>query len=88
MSRAIRDAGLGRVQAATGSSARAQWAIQLALEVARLIAPEIRQRAQDALAALPDAEQRRRWHAAESAPPPAFSESAGRLVALIAGGQA
>ena len=88
VTRGIRDAGLSRVQAATESSDRGERAIQLALEVARLVAPEIRRRAQDALAALPDAEQRRRWDAAASAPPPGFSESAGRLIALIASGQA
>jgi hypothetical protein len=88
VSRRIRDLGLGRVHEAREVSARAERAIQLALEVARLLAPEIRQRAQDALAALPNPEQRRRWDAAAAAPPPTMSESAGRLIALIASGQA
>jgi hypothetical protein len=88
VSRMLRDAGLRRVQAATEPAARVKRAIDLALDVARLLAPEIRPRAQDVLAALPAAEQHRRLRAVEPAPPPHLSESAGRLVALILSGQA
>jgi hypothetical protein len=87
VSRALRDAGLAWVDAAPDPGARAERAIHLALEVARLLAPEIRRRAQDALAALPEAEQERHWSAAVAAPPPGFTEATGRLVALIASGR-
>jgi hypothetical protein len=88
VSRMLRDAGLGRVQDATEPARRVECAINLALEVAWLLAPEIRQRAQDLLAALPEAEQHRHWGTAESAAPRALSDSVGRLVALIASGRA
>jgi hypothetical protein len=88
VSRALRDVGLAWVDAAPEPGARPERAIHLVLEVAHLLAPEIRRRAQAALAALPEVEQQRRWSAAEAAPPPGVTEATGRLVALIAGGRA
>ena len=88
ISRALRDVGTAWVRAAPSADARGERAVLMALEVARLVAPTIRLRAQQHLAALPEVEQRRRWEKAEAASPPALTESAGRLIALIASGAA
>ena len=88
LSRALRDAGLAWVRDADDEDTRGRRAVHLALEVSRLLAPEIRRRAQRLLAALPVPEQQQRWEEAASASPPALTGSAGRLIALIMRGNA
>jgi len=90
VARRLRDAGAAFVvetaSEGAASEARAQRAVRVVLEVARLLGPELRQRAQAMLAALPEAEQQRRWDAAAAAPPAPLDDSVSRLVALVAGG--
>jgi hypothetical protein len=89
VARRLRDAGAAFVAEAAADptgEARAQRAVRVVLEVARLLGPELRQRAQARLAALPEAEQQRRWDAAAAAPPPPLDDSVSRLVALVAAG--
>jgi hypothetical protein len=86
LSRRLRDAGTAWVREVTGP-ARAQRAIAFVLEIARLLAPVARLRAQDELALLdPDAQARAL--AAEGEPPGPLSASVRRLLALVAGGGA
>jgi hypothetical protein len=84
-SRALRDAGIEWVRAAPGPE-RGSRAIAFALEVARLLAPAARARAQSCLAALsPEAQER----ALGAEPlPEALPESVGRLLGLLARGGA
>jgi hypothetical protein len=84
LSRALRDLGLGWVAASDGE-ARADRAVRFALEVARLVAPAVRARAQALVEALPAAGQARLLEASGPAPGP-FGTAVGRLVALVAGG--
>jgi hypothetical protein len=86
LSRRLRDAGTAWVREVTGPE-RAQRAIAFVLEVARLIAPAARLRAQERLASL-DAEAQARALAAAPAPAGPLSGSVGRLLALVAGGGA
>jgi hypothetical protein len=90
LSRQLRDVGLEWVCERPGIDERGNRAARFVLEIARLLAPEIRLRAQRILEALPEDEQQRRWVATQEipAPPPAFTESVGRLVALVARGHA
>lgn len=68
---------------AAAPEARPERAAEFALDVARLLAPAMRLRAQLHLAALPEAEQRRRL---EEVTPAGSGESIGRLLALVVGG--
>ena len=82
----LRDTGADWIGAAPEAE-RAQRAAALILEVAHLLAPAVRLRAQMALEALPEAEQKRRWEEAASAAPPPLDASVGRLIALVTRGQ-
>jgi hypothetical protein len=53
------------------------------LEVARLLAPEVRQRAQARLEALSEEEQRRVLEEAPEELPEALGDAVGRLIALV-----
>ena len=84
--RELLDVGLEWIRAAEAGAPRGERAGALALEVARLIAPELRRRAQARLEALPEHAQQRAWEAAEARAPAALGESVGRLLALLARG--
>ena len=75
--------------ASLGSAApgreRAEQALRFVLEVARLLGPEVRGRAQALLESLPPEEQARRIQAAAEESE-ALDESVGRLIALLARG--
>ena len=83
VSRRLRDAGMRGIADAEGPE-RARRAIGFVLEVARLLAPDARRRAQARLAAASPAEQ----EAALGTPPidGPLPESVGKLVALVARG--
>jgi hypothetical protein len=85
LSARLREAGAASLASAERGQERAEQALRFVLEVARLLGPEVRARAQALLESLPEAEQARRL---ESAPeePEALDESVGRLIALLARG--
>jgi hypothetical protein len=87
LSARLRDAGLAWLREAPQGARRAARAARFVLEVARLLAPEVRPRAQARLEARGEEEQRRTL-AAGAAPGPGLSESVGRLVAWVAAGGA
>ena len=82
--RQLLDVGLAWIGEAPPGVARGERAGALALEVARLLAPELRRRAAARLAALPADEQQRHWEASAAAAP--LGEPVGRLLALLARG--
>jgi hypothetical protein len=86
VSRRLRAAGVEWVGESAAGPERAQRAIAFVVEVARLVAPAARLRAQARLAASSAAEQAR----ALDTPPHegALPESVGRLLALVASGRA
>jgi hypothetical protein len=86
VSRRLRAAGVEWVGESAAGPERAQRAIAFVVEVARLIAPTARLRAQARLAASSATEQAR----ALATPPHegALPESVGRLLALVASGRA
>jgi len=86
VSRRLRTAGVEWVRESATAPERAQRAIAFVVEVARLVAPAARLRAQARLAASTAAEQAR----ALGTPPHvgALPESVGRLLALVASGRA
>ena len=84
--RQLLDEGLAWIREAPPGVARAERAGALALEVARLLAPELRRRAQAQLEALTAEEQQRRWEASAETPETPLGESVGRLLALLARG--
>ncbi len=84
--RQLLDVGLEWIRDAESAAARGERAGALALEVARLLAPELRRRAQARLEALPADEQQRLWEASQSAEAPPLGEAVGRLLALLARG--
>jgi hypothetical protein len=86
MSRALRDAGLDWLGDAATAEERAARAIQFALEVARLLGPVVRTRAQVLLESASEDEQRRAL--LEGAPEPRLSASVGRLLAGLVSGRA
>ncbi|HYB40785.1 MAG TPA: hypothetical protein VEL75_03385 [Candidatus Methylomirabilis sp.] len=86
LSRRLRDAAAHWLQEAPPGAERAQRATRVVLEVARLVAPVARRRAQMLLEALGEEEQRRALLESDGEPRP-LSESVGRLVALIASGR-
>jgi hypothetical protein len=75
------------LNASLGSAApgreRAEQALRFVLEVARLLGPEVRGRAQALLESLSEEEQARRVLAAAEEPE-ALDESVGRLITLLA----
>ena len=85
LSARLREAGAASLASAAPGQERAEQALRFALEVARLLGPEIRSRAQALVAALPPEEQARRLEATRE-PSEALDESVGRLIALLARG--
>jgi hypothetical protein len=83
LSRALRERGIAWVTAAERES-RPERAARFALEVARLVAPALRARAQAMVETLPPTEQERLL--AAEAPARPMGAAVGRLVALIAAG--
>jgi hypothetical protein len=81
----LREAGVASLRGAASPEERAEQALRFVLEVARLVAAEIRGRAQARLETLSEAEQQRVWEEAAE-PPPALGESVGRLIALLSTG--
>ena len=86
VSRRLLDAGLEWIREAPPGADRGGRAGALALEVARLLGPEVRRRAQARLEALPPDAQRRAWEAAETAGQRPLGDAVGRLLSLLAGG--
>jgi hypothetical protein len=86
ISRALRDAGLDWLGDALPGEERTARAIQFALEVARLLGPVVRTRAQMVLENASEDEQRRAL--LEAAPEPPLSASVGRLLAGLVSGRA
>jgi len=84
LSARLREAGAASLRSAAPGRERAEQALRFVLEVARLLGPEVRGRAQALLESLPSLEQARRLDAGE--PPEALDESVGRLIALLARG--
>jgi hypothetical protein len=82
----LREAGQASLRSAAPGQERAEQALRFILEVARLLGPEIRARAQALLEALPESEQRQRLEAAPVELPEALDESVGKLIALVARG--
>ena len=85
VSRRLRDAAIAWIKEVPAGVERTERAGQFILEVARLLAPVVRLRAQLCLEAASEEEQRRALLANE---PPPLSGSVGRLVALVASGTA
>jgi hypothetical protein len=85
VSRRLRDTAIAGIREAPAGEERVARAAQLVLEVARLLAPGVRLRAQMRLEEASPEEQQRALLAGE---PSSLSESVGRLVALIASGAA
>jgi hypothetical protein len=83
LSRRLRAAGEAARAGAASPPERAEQALRFVLEVARLLGPEVRRRAQARLEALPEAEQRRVLEEAPAELPEALGESVGRLIALL-----
>ena len=83
LSAELRDATTASLRGAEPGRERAEQALRFVLEVARLLGPEVRERAQALLEALPEGEQARRLEAAEQEAE-ALDESVGRLIALLA----
>ncbi len=83
LSARLREAGAASLGSAAPGQERAEQALRFVLEVARLLGPEIRSRAQALLESLPEAEQARQLETAAD-PPEALDESVGRLIALLA----
>ena len=85
LSARLRDAAAASLRSAAPGQERAEQALRFVLEVARLLGPDVRARAQALLESLPEAEQARRLDDA-SEPPEALDASVGRLIALLARG--
>ena len=83
LSARLREALAASLESAAPGRERAEQALRFALEVARLLGPEVRGRAQALLESLPEQEQARRL-AAPAEEPEALDESVGRLIALLA----
>jgi hypothetical protein len=88
LSRRLRAAGMAALSGAASPPERAEQALRFVLEVARLLGPEVRLRAQARLEALPEPEQRRVLEEAPVELPEALGESVGRLLALVIRGGA
>ena len=83
LSARLREAGAASLRSAAPGRERAEQALRFVLEVARLLGPEVRGRAQAVLESLPEAEQARQLEAAGEESE-ALDESVGRLIALLA----
>jgi hypothetical protein len=83
LSRRLREAGAVAWAGAASPQERAEQALRFVLEVARLLGPEVRQRAQSRLEALGEEEQRRVLEEAPDELPEALGDAVGRLIALV-----
>ena len=83
LSRRLREAADAALGGAASSQERAEQALRFVLEVARLLGPEVRGRAQAHLESLGEEEQRRILESAPAEPPEALGESVGRLIATV-----
>jgi len=83
LSAQLREAATASIRGAAPGRERAEQALRFVLEIARLLGPEVRGRAQALLESLPEAEQARRL-SATTEEPEALDESVGRLIALLA----
>ncbi|HSE03173.1 MAG TPA: hypothetical protein VLK35_03370 [Methylomirabilota bacterium] len=83
LSRRLREAGTAARAGAASPPERAEQALRFVLEVARLLGPEVRLRAQARLEALGEDEQRRVLEEAPTELPEALGDSVGRLIALV-----
>src|SRR5882724_2877051 len=83
LSARLREAASASLRSAAPGRERAEQALRFVLEVARLLGPEVRGRAQSVLESLPEAEQARRLEGAVEESE-ALDESVGRLIALLA----
>jgi hypothetical protein len=83
LSRRLREAGAAALAGAASPPERAEQALRFVLEVARLLGPEVRLRAQARLEARPESEQRRILEGAPAELPEALGGSVGRLLALV-----
>ena len=83
LSRRLREAGAAARAGAASPQERAEQALRFVLEVARLLGPEVRQRAQARLEALSEDEQRRVLEEAPDELPEALGDAVGRLIALV-----
>ena len=83
LSRRLREAGTAALTGAASPPERAEQALRFVLEVARLLGPEVRSRAQARLESLSEDEQRRILEDAPAELPEALGDSVGRLVALV-----
>jgi hypothetical protein len=83
LSARLREAAAASLRSAEPGRERAEQALRFVLEVARLLGPEVRGRAQAVLESLPEAEQARQLEAAGEESE-ALDESVGRLIALLA----
>jgi hypothetical protein len=79
----LREAAAAALAGAASPQERAEQALRFVLEVARLLGPEVRGRAQARLESLGDEEQRRVLESAPTDLPEALGESVGRLIALV-----
>jgi hypothetical protein len=87
LDRRLRGAATAWIREAPPGADRAERAVQVALEVARLLGPAVRLRAQMLLETLSEQEQERALREGGRDAPP-LSGSVGRLLALIASGMA
>jgi hypothetical protein len=83
LSRRLREAAEAALGGAASPQERAEQALRFVLEVARLLGPEVRGRAQARLESLGEEEQRRVLESAPVELPEALGESVGRLIALV-----
>jgi hypothetical protein len=83
LSRRLREAGAAARAGAASPQERAEQALRFVLEVARVLGPEVRQRAQARLEALSEDEQRRVLEEAPDELPEALGDAVGRLIALV-----
>jgi hypothetical protein len=83
LSARLREAAAASLRSAAPGRERAEQALRFVLEVARLLGPEVRGRAQAVLESLPEAEQVRQLETAGEESE-ALDESVGRLIALLA----
>ena len=83
LSAQLREAATASIRGAAPGRERAEQALRFVLEIARLLGPEVRGRAQALMESLPEADQARRLSAATEEPE-ALDESVGRLIALLA----
>lgn len=84
VSRRLRDVAAAWLVEGEGSL-RPERAARFVRELALLVAPEVRARAQESLEQLDEEAQRRLWETTPAEPPP-LDESVGRLIALVARG--